>query len=120
VDEAGTYDFHLQGMSSPGTNWGWPSNRTANDRMALVDCVSIRPVGEADVPTESGLPQSATLAVAAGSRVELEFRGTNRLNRITLDGQNVTGPISSKTHPEYFSGPGVFEVLPKGTLVIMR
>ena len=120
VDEAGTYNFHLQGMSSPGTNWGWSSNRTANDRMSLVDCVSIQPVDEADVPAESGLPHSATLAVAAGARVELEFRGTNRLNRVTLDGRSVTGLISAETFPEYFAGPGVFEVLPKGTLVLMR
>lgn len=119
VPETGTYTLHLQGMSSPGSSWGWAAG-DASDRMSHIDAVSLMAVDAADVPETPGLARDTNISVASGARLELEFSGSQKLHSLRLGGHYVSGTISAETHPAYISGPGSFEVSPRETMIIMR
>lgn len=119
VPEAGTYTLHLQGMSSPGSNW-WDGIGTANDRMSLVDAVSLKAVDAADVPATPGLSEETAVSVANGARMELEFSGTQKIAELCLGDKRVHGIVSASTNPEYLSGPGSFEVPEQAFSIIIR
>lgn len=119
VPEAGTYTLHLQGMSSPGSNWGWAEG-DANDRMSHIDAVSLMAVDAADVPETPGLARDTNISVASGSRLELEFAGTQKLGTLRLGGHYVSGIISAESHPDYISGPGSFDVPSLATVIYVK
>ena len=119
---AHTWRFTVPDASAPWTfgfeavNEVTSSNR---DRTVLIDGVSIMK-DETDEEETPNLPEKLEVSVAAGAELRLEFTGTNRIDRLSLGGRSVTGIISATTHPDYITGDGAFEILPKGTMLLFR
>ena len=119
---AHTWRFTVPDASAPWTfgfeavNEVTSSNR---DRTVQIDGVSIvkdnTPVAETP-----DLPEKLEVSVAAGAELRLEFTGTNRIDRLSLGGVAVSGIVSAATHPEYITGDGAFEILPKSTILLIR
>ena len=119
---AHTWRFTVPDASAPWTfgfeavNEVTSSNR---DRTVQIDGVSIvkdnTPVAETP-----DLPEKLEVSVAAGAELRLEFTGTNRIDRLSLGGVAVSGIVSAATHPEYITGDGALEILPKGTILLFR
>ncbi len=112
VPEAGEYTFALQ-----GTNGG--SGSYAYMTQHLIDNVSIKRVGDSSA-VSTVLPKDLELSVAAGARVQLGFSGVNKIARLRLGGESVTGTVSAKTHPDYFFGTGELLVEPRATVLTFR
>lgn len=106
VAEAGNYTLILAGI-----NEGWMCQ-------AIVDCVSIREAPALQMTKM--LPESLVVKVADGASMHLGFSGTNRIGRLMLGGHYRSGFISSKTHPDFISGPGCLYVERRGGCVIIR
>ncbi len=85
----------------------------------LIDGVSIVK-DETDEEETPNLPDKLEVSVAADAQLRLEFTGTNRIDRLTLGGVAVSGIVSAATHPEYITGDGALEILPKGTILLFR
>ena len=119
---AHTWRFTVPDVSAPWTfgfeavNEVSSSNR---DRAVLIDGVSIVKEG-LNLAETPDLPEKLDIAVAAGAQLRLEFTGTNRIDRLTLGGVPVSGIVSAQTYPAYITGDGAFEILPKGTMMIIR
>ena len=119
---AHTWRFTVPDASAPWTfgfeavNEVTSSNR---DRSVLIDGVSIMK-DKTDEEETPNLPEKLEVSVAAGAELRLEFTGTNRIDRLSLGGRSVTGIISAATYPDYITGDGAFEILPKGTMLLFR
>ena len=119
---AHTWRFTVPDASAPWTfgfeavNEVTSSNR---DRTVLIDGVSIMK-DNTPVAETPELPEKLEVSVAAGAELRLEFAGTNRIDRLTLGGVPVSGIVSAATHPDYITGDGALEIIPKGTLLIFR
>ena len=107
VDKAGDYDFILQGDTS-----------APSDQCMYVDGVSLQRVALAS--ETPNLPEAMTLSVAEGAKINLDFTGTNRLERVRLGGRTRTGVISAETYPDYVTGPGALLPAEHGMMLLVR
>ena len=113
--EEGDYTVGFRGQSV----WGGAGQPTV-DRTSLVDGVMICPIGAAET---MNLPADLDVDCAAGTRLTLDFDGTNTVSRIRINGQRYSGVVSVETHPElwpYLSGRGALYAEPRGTVIIFR
>ena len=119
VPTAGTYTFGIRGLN------GWPMEdgshlrvgNNADDSMAFVDQVFIE---KADETHEPDIPETLSLELADGARLRLDFAGTNRIDRLRLNGVSVSGFIDASHPSGLVSGIGCLEVRPKGTVLMFR
>lgn len=104
VESSGQYTFGIEGLDS---------------NPAVVGACSVKLVtGElADMPPA---PDDLCIDVKEGAVLALDFPGTFKTGGIRLGGQHVTGTINAKTHPEYITGMGSIEVVPRGLMVIIN
>ena len=107
VDRAGEYDFILQGDTT-----------APNDQCMYVDGVSLQRVSLAS--ETPNLPETMTLNVAEGAKINLDFTGTNRLERVRLGGRSRSGVISAETYPDYVTGPGALLPAEHGLMLLIR
>lgn len=80
----------------------------------------ICPIGAAET---MNLPAGLDVDCAAGSRLTLDFDGTNAVSRIRINGQRYSGVVSVETHPElwpYLSGCGALYAEPRGMILLIR
>ena len=119
VPAAGTYTFGIRGLN------GWPMEdgshlrvgNNADDSMAFVDQVLIE---KADETREPDIPETLALELSDGARLRLDYAGTNRIDRLRLNGTPVAGFIDASHPSGLVSGIGCLEVRPKGTVLIFR
>ena len=119
---AHTWRFTVPDASAPWTFGFEAVNEVSSsnkDRTAFIDGVSIMK-DETDEEETPNLPEKLEVSVAAGAELRLEFTGTNRIDRLSLGGRSVSGIVSAATHPDYITGDGAFEILPKGTMLLFR
>ena len=107
VAEAGTYRLGIS-----------PDQATPSWYDAMLDAVSIVHVG--DLQPTDGFSEDMVVEVAAGAKLGVCFAGTNRIDRLRLGGRSVHGFVDAKSHPDYITGTGVFEVRPHGSVLIFR
>ena len=110
VPSAGNYTFRIEGTIT-----------TRNcDRMARLDAVSIRHVKDgtfmADTPD---VPASASIEVAEGAKLRLDFPGNLKLENVRYAGRSYSGTLTAENCP-FILGPGSLEVTPKGTVFLFR
>ena len=119
VPAAGTYTFGI--MSLNGLPLGDGSHLkvgvSATDVTAFVDQVLIR---KADETAEPDLPEKLELDLTDGTRLRLDYVGTNRIDRLRLNGVSVSGFIDASHPSGLVSGLGCLEVRPKGTVLMFR
>ena len=119
VPAAGTYTFGIRGLN------GWPMEdgshlrvgNNADDSMAFVDQVLIE---KADETREPDIPETLALELSDGARLRLDYAGTNRIDRLRLNGVSVAGYIDASHPSGLVSGIGCLEVRPKGTVLLLR
>ena len=119
VPAAGTYTFGIKGLN------GWPLEDgshlrvgySATDVTAFIDQVLIEKADETLAPD---IPETLALEVADGARLRLDFAGTNRIDRLRLNGVSVAGFIDASHPSGLVSGIGCLEVRPKGTVIMFR
>jgi hypothetical protein len=110
VPSAGNYTFRIEGtITTPNC-----------DRMARLDAVSIRYVKDGtftdDVPD---VPESASIEVADGAKLRLDFPGNLKLDNVRYAGRSYSGTLTAENCP-FILGPGSIEVTPKGTVLLFR
>jgi hypothetical protein len=119
VPTAGTYTFGIMGLNGlpleDGTHL--KVGRNATDVTAFVDQVLIK---KADEAVEPDIPEKLALDLADGTRLRLDFAGTNRIDRLRLNGVSVVGFIDASHPSGLVSGIGCLEVRPKGTVLLFR
>ena len=113
MPESGPHEFVITGLGVRSTTLD-DKGRVKLDISTMVDGVALvreeaRP--SATVPVKA-LPKDASVTVAAGAHLALDVPGTNSIASLTLDGQRVSGLVSSSTHPAFISGVGVLDVKP--------
>lgn len=87
--------------------------------MVYIDDVSVTPVDAADAPPPV-LGEDLALDVQGGTRLRLDYIGTNRVGTVRLNGQSAVGLIDA-THPSgLVLGPGALFVQPSGTVILIR
>lgn len=111
---AGKYVLAFQGT---GINW-----RTVprEDLETIVDGVSLKYVKDelVDVPS---VANTTRIAVAKGAKLALDFPGTVEVGSVKLGGVPARGIINSSTHPEFISGMGSLNAVPKtGAVILFR
>ena len=119
VPAAGTYTFGIMSLNGlpleDGTHLQVGKNAT--DVTALVDQVLIK---KADETAEPDLPEKLALDLSDGTRLRLDFAGTNRIDRLRLNGVSVSGFIDASHPSGLVSGIGCLEVRPKGTVILLK
>ncbi|MBO7687588.1 MAG: hypothetical protein J6V72_14440 [Kiritimatiellae bacterium] len=119
VPAAGTYTFGIRGLN------GWPLEdgshlkvgATASDVTVFIDQVQIK---KADETAEPDIPEKLALDLSDGTRLRLDYVGTNRIDRLRLNGVSVSGFIDASHRSGLVSGIGCLEVRPKGTVLMFR
>ena len=110
VPSAGNYTFRIEGTATARNC----------DRMARLDAVSIKYVKDgtftADTPD---VPASASIEVAEGAKLRLDFPGTLKLDGLKYNGRSYSGTLTAENCP-FILGPGSLDVKPKGTVLIFR
>lgn len=103
IPEAGTYAVGFTGQTTSGS------------KGSAIDGVSVEKV----TPDTSAAPISRTtgLTLANGTKLVLDFIGTNQVSYLRYNGHDVSGIISSATYPAFVSGIGAFYAPPRGTLI---
>ena len=119
VPAAGAYTFGIMSLNGlpleDGTHLQVGKNAT--DVTALVDQVLIK---KADETAEPDLPEKLALDLTDGTRLRLDYVGTNRIDRLRLNGQAVAGFIDASHPSGLVSGLGCLEVRPKGTMILFK
>ena len=119
VPAAGTYTFGVRSLN------GWPMEdgshlkvgASATDVTVFIDQVLIE---KADETAEPDIPEKLALEIADGARLRLDYVGTNRIDRLRLNGVSVSGFIDASHPSGLVSGLGCLEVRPKGTVLMFR
>ena len=66
------------------------------------------------------IPQAATIEVADGATLALDYLGTNEVAFVRHAGKNYSGDINAQTCPAFITGVGALYVRPKGTVIMFR
>ncbi len=101
------WTFGIEGLGESG-----------KDANTLIDAISIvRDPVSSETPA---MDEGTSVHVSSGAKLRLDFPGTNKIERLVLDGRAYQGVVTAKDAPAYLSGDGAFFILPKGTLVIIK
>jgi hypothetical protein len=65
------------------------------------------------------LPKTLAISLADGATLDLDYIGTNRIDRLEVAGAVLIGVVSAENCPAV-TGTGALEILPKGTMLIVR
>jgi hypothetical protein len=103
VPEAGTYDVGFTGQTTSGS------------KGSVVDGVSVEKV-TLDTSTEP-ISRTTGLTLANGTKLVLNFVGTNQVSYLRYNDHYLSGIISSETYPAFVSGVGALYTPARGTLV---
>lgn len=88
---------------------------------AVLDNVGVAPVSSGELVDKDDLiGEDVRIDIAENAMIDLNFVGTNKIGRLKLGRRFVHGVVSSKTHPEYISGPGALELGRPGCVIIFR
>ena len=119
VPAAGTYTFGIMGLNGLPLEDGshLQVGKNATDVTALVDQVLIK---KADETAEPDIPEKLALDLSDGTHLRLDYVGTNRIDRLRLNGQSVAGFIDASHPSGLVSGIGCLEVRPKGTIILFK
>lgn len=119
VPAAGTYTFGILSLNGLPLEDGshLQVGKNATDVTALVDQVLIK---KADETAEPDIPETLALEIADGARLRLDYVGTNRIDRLRLNGVSVAGFIDASHSSGLVSGLGCLEVRPKGTIILLK
>ena len=67
------------------------------------------------------LPGHLRISVAEGSRLVLDYPGTNKVASVRFGGTAVAGRIvDATTHPDYVTGIGALEIVPCNMAITLR
>ena len=77
-------------------------------------------IKKADETAEPDLPEKLALDLSDGTRLRLDYAGTNRIDRLRLNGVSVSGFIDASHRSGLVSGIGCLEVRPKGTVILLK
>lgn len=112
VPAAGSYTLGLEGLRTTG--------KFDPAYEVLIDDVSVRPVAT-DLPDpEQIFPKGLRVKVGENARLNLAFIGTNRVSSVVLGGISCQGIVDAQSQPDFISGMGAFEIVPTGTVLLMR
>ena len=119
MPEAGRHRLNVEGMGMPSGVVTKDGLDTAN-LTTLLDGVSVVKVDEAAQSMPS-LPNTLRINVAEGSRLVLDYPGTNRVASVRFGGAAVVGRIvDAKSHPDYVTGIGALEIVPRNMMISIR
>jgi hypothetical protein len=84
----------------------------------VIDGVSVEKI----TPDTSTEPISKTtgLTLADGTKLVLDFVGTNRVSYLRYSGHYLSGIVSGATCPAFVSGVGALYAPPRGTFVSLQ
>ena len=108
VPEAGDVRIVLEGRGYNGTA----------DRTTLIDAVSFRKTSGAADWKPFG--DKTKISVAAGGTLSLDYDGTFRAQSFHHAGRSYTGTIDATHESGCIKGAGRIEVLPKGTVLLLK
>ena len=108
VPEAGDVRVVLEGRGYNGKD----------DRTTLIDAVSFRKTSGAAGWKPFG--DKTKISVAAGGKLSLDYDGTFRAQSFHHAGQSYTGIIDATHESGCIKGAGRIEVLPKGTVLLLK
>ncbi len=106
VAEAGEYTFGICGTSA------------GKDRSSNVDAIRISPVSYGC--SAPALHKDLKLVLEDGSRLHLDYPGTQEVYSVRINGTGLSGEINRKNYPLFIKGIGTLIVKPKGTMIIIR
>ena len=110
-----TYSFRLPVAAGTESRELLFRGLVAQPIFSLIDDVRIERVSTSG--TDGLLPETATVTVAAGAKLELDFEGTLTVKGVTLGGLEKSRIISAATCPDYVTGAGALYTPAKGTVV---
>lgn len=111
VPSGGVYRVAFQGMNNPTS--------ASAEHEAHIDCISLKQVHETR-DTTPPFDEETYIKVAEDSRLETDFIGTNVVRGLKFGTVSLTGIINVKDYPQYLSGTGTFNVIPRGIVVSFR
>ena len=118
MTEAGVHRLNIQGLGVP--SGVLKNGKDTANLSTLLDGVSLVKVDET-AQTPPTLPERLRIDVAAGARLALNYPGTNKVASVRFDGTAVDGRIvDATTHPEYVTGIGALEVVPRNMVILLR
>lgn len=116
VTDPGSYVFGFKGANEPTVSG-------MNDRMSLIDLVSIAYAGEEPAPAAApSWPEDLAIDISSGAKLNLDFTGSVKVGKVRLGGVKTKGPISAELYPEFVTGSGSLESCPPeiGLGIILR
>ena len=102
------YALVLQGLTPPGT---WYAS--------LIDSVILRKIVPEPTPLSSMLLANATLSVAEGASLELDYPGTLELDTFKYAGIQHSGMFNA-ANSSFIQGEGSLLIKPKGTMILLQ
>ena len=110
VECAGEYSLVIRGLTM-----------TDGDHTSQIDGVSIRKVlGEVSETPTMPNAEKTTIEVTAGARLQLDYPGCLRVDRLKLGGRSVHGIVDAQHYPEFISGLGSIEVPRHGLIMVVE
>lgn len=111
VAETGKYRLYIQGTDD--------FKGAANRHTSIIDGVSLKRVRASE--SKPSVTVSTELRLTKGTRLRLDYDGTNKVDRVVYDGRIYKGILTSETHSEFIDGRGVLETSSrKGLFVVVR
>ena len=119
MPEVGRHRLYIEGMGVPSGFLNKDGQDTAN-LTTLLDGVSVVKVDES-AQVKPSLPEHLRISLAEGSRLVLDYPGTNRVASVRFGGSAVVGSIvDAMTYPDYVTGIGALEVVPRNMMILFR
>ena len=109
VPTAGQYVLRIEGMTADA----------GSDRLTRLDGVSVKKATDLAADATPDVPESATIEVAEGAKLRLDFPGNLKLDNVKYAGRSYSGTLTAENCP-FILGPGSLDVKPKGTVLIFR
>ncbi len=82
-----------------------------------VEKAEILPLALADGPWDT---RDAKFVLTDGATLDLNYAGSLRLRKLRAERQSYTGVLNAQNCPSFLSGPGSIEVVPAGSIFIVR
>lgn len=117
VPSAGVYTLNLNGCNLYPSS---PTGRTAgSERVVYIDDVSVTAVNETDA-RPADLNDNLAITVADGTRLRLDYVGTNRVGSVRIGGVSAVGVIDASHPSGLVTGPGALCVQPGATVIFVH
>lgn len=115
LPEGGDWEVGFSGLKESQQKVAGSSNYHSCG--GVLDGLVIEQVTPKAKPT---IPQAATIEVADGATLALDYLGTNEVAFVRHAGKNYSGDINAQTCPAFITGVGALYVRPKGTVIMFR